>query len=138
MLPERTIGAWRAAAAILARSASVRPVVPTTWAMRAWAASAAISTLAAGAEKSTIPSAFSVAGSGSSLIRIPLAPTPASRPASAPSAAAPWRSIAAASVTPGVSAIALISIRPMRPAAPVTINRMSAIALSFDPSPQAG
>ena len=59
MLPERTIGAWRAAAAIWARSASVRPVVPTTWAMRAWAASAADSTLAAGAEKSTIPSASS-------------------------------------------------------------------------------
>jgi hypothetical protein len=41
ILPERTMVAWRAAAASLASSASDSPVVPTTWTMRAWAASSA-------------------------------------------------------------------------------------------------
>ena len=78
MLPERTIGACRAAAAMRSRSSPDRPVVPMTWTMRAWAARAAISTVAAGAEKSTIPSAFSSSASGSFEIATPAAGRPAS------------------------------------------------------------
>ena len=66
MLPDCTIRAWRAAASSFAKSSSLRPVVPTTWTMRAWAASAAA--VAAGVVKSSTPSALANTGRGSSVI----------------------------------------------------------------------
>src|SRR5579872_1310636 len=130
ILPERTIAAWRAAASILFRSSSESPVVPMTWTMRACAASAANSTLAAGEEKSTMPSALTTAASASAATGTPSRSSPASAPASAPSAGEFSRSKAAARTTPFVSTIVLISIRPMRPAAPVTTSRISVIDCS--------
>ena len=54
--------AWRAAAAIFASSSAEQPVVPMTWTMRACAARPANSTVAAGAVKSSTPSALAKAG----------------------------------------------------------------------------
>jgi hypothetical protein len=58
-------------------------------------------------------------------IGMPFSPTPASTPESCPMKGECGPSTAPASVTPSVSAIALTSVRPMRPPAPATINRMS-------------
>src|SRR4029079_3741696 len=56
-----------------------------------------------------------------------LAGRPASTPASWPSSAEPSPSSAPASTSPLVSAMARTSVRPIRPPAPATISRMSAI-----------
>ena len=117
---------------------SVRPVVPITCETRAWAASAAISTRRRGRGK--VEDAFSVQQRGERIVGDLHAgrADARERPASSPSAGEPARSIAAASVTPGVSAIVLTSMRPMRPAAPVTTSRISsAIAVpdfAFSPA----
>ena len=58
--------------------------------------------VAAGAVKSRIPSAFATASSGIVGDRDAISPTPASKPASWPSAIEPGRSSAPCSVTPGV------------------------------------
>src|SRR5271170_1596902 len=127
MLPDRTIGAWRAAASIWSRSSALRPVVPITSAMRACAASPASSTLAAGEEKSTIASASSRSGSGSATIARLLAGQPASMAGSAPSQGESRRSSAPVSLSPSDSWIVLTTMRPMRPAAPLTISLIAAI-----------
>ncbi len=80
-----------------------------------------------GAVKSTMPSALTTAASASSVTGTPSVPTPARSPASLPSAGEPARSSAAQTVTPSASVIALTSARPMRPPAPITTSRMSAI-----------
>jgi hypothetical protein len=50
-------------------------------------------------------------------------------PASSPSAGEPSRSIAPPSLTPSVSATALTRVRPIRPAAPTTTSRISAMPI---------
>src|SRR4051794_14869009 len=77
-----------------------------------------------------IPSAFSSSGAASPLKAIPFPPSPASSPASLPRSGEFAFSVAPASTSPGVSAIALTSVRPMRPPAPATISRMSDMELS--------
>src|SRR5215212_9026172 len=61
---------------------------------------------------------------------MPFLPSPASSPESRSITAEPGPSTAPASARPLVSAIALISVRPMRPPAPATISRMSDIVRS--------
>ena len=60
----------------------------------------------------------------------PFLPSPARSPASRPITAEPGASTAPAKVAPSVAAMAWISVRPMRPPAPATISRMSAMGQS--------
>ena len=123
-MPERTIRAWCAAAMSLWISASARPVVPTTWTMRAWAASSAKKVVAEGAVKSRTPSVAAKTVSGSSVTLTPSGGRPARVPASWPRAGEPSRSTAPLRVQPSVSVTARMSIRPMRPSAPTTASRI--------------
>src|SRR5580692_8733338 len=75
-----------------------------------------------------MPSALRIAASGSTEIATSASWQPASSPASSPSKCEPSRSKAPERTMPGVSRIVLMSIRPMRPPAPVTTSRMSAIS----------
>jgi hypothetical protein len=93
----------------------------------ALAASAAKKTVAAGAVKSTMPSALSISAPASPTSLTPFSGMPASVPASQPISGERASSSAPASAKPLVSAMALTSVRPIRPPAPVTIKRMSAI-----------
>src|SRR3954451_1940779 len=127
MLPDCTMRARAAAARNLAKWPSSRPVVPTTCTMPVFAAISAKPTLAAGAVKSSTPSAWAKAASGSSVIARFARPAPARRPASSPKAIEPGCSIAPASVHPSVSEMVLTSMRPMRPPAPTTTRPMSAM-----------
>ena len=68
MLPAVMMVAWRAAAAILASSSGLRPVVPKTCTMRALAARPANSTVALGTVKSSTASTLANSSSGSSVM----------------------------------------------------------------------
>ena len=131
MLPERTIVAWRAAASNLARSPGEKPVVPITCTIRACAASTAKAMLVAGVEKSMMPSASTTEASASSVTVTPAEAQPASVPTSCPSAGELARSSAPESTRPSVSPMRRTIVRPMRPAAPTTTSRMSAIEHRF-------
>src|SRR6185312_8593678 len=127
ILPDLTMTVVFAASAIFASSAAEQPVVPMTCTLPALAASATRATVAAGTVKSTMPSALSRSDAASAVIVTPLAPMPASSPASLPRSGDPAPSMAPASARPLVSAMAFTSVRPMRPPAPATISRMSDI-----------
>src|SRR5258708_3806473 len=85
--------------------------------------------LAAGSVKSITTSAAPMAVAASDTIFTPLAPTPATSPASRPSALLAAPSMAPDRVQPSVWAICRISIWPMRPEAPAM-----AIFISFPPN----
>ena len=112
--------ACRAAAAILASSSALNPVVPSTCTIRALAASAAKSSDAAGTVKSSTASALANSSGASSVMTTPSLPRPASRPASWPRAREPSCSAAPISAHASLPWTARISSRPMRPAAPMT------------------
>ena len=120
MLPAVMMVAWRAAAAILASSSALRPVVPYTCTMRALAARPANSTVALGTVKSSTASTLANSSSGSSVMRTPSLPRPASRPMSWPSAIEPSCSMAPATAQSSRPWMVRTSSRPIRPAAPVT------------------
>ena len=93
----------------------------------ALAASAAKATVAAGTVKSMMPSALSSSAPASPASLTPFSGRPASMPASRPISGERASSSAPASAKPLLSAIALTSVRPMRPPAPATIKRISAM-----------
>jgi len=99
--------------------------VPITCTMPAAALNSASTSVAAGMVNSISPSADLSSGAASLTTLIPFAPRSASSPASRPITAEPAASTAPASVTPLVTAIACISVRPMRPPAPAITNRIS-------------
>ena len=103
-----------------------QPVVPTTCTLPALAASAANATVAPGTVKSMMPSALSMSGAASAVSLTPLAPMPASSPASLPRSGEPAPSTAPASTRPLVSAMAFTSVRPMRPPAPAARRPVAA------------
>jgi hypothetical protein len=74
MLPDLTMRAWRDAAWIASSSASLKPVVPITCTIRAWAAISLSRTVACGMVKSIRPSACASTASGSSEIFTPISP----------------------------------------------------------------
>src|SRR6185312_5411270 len=127
MLPDLTITALFAASLIFASSAALRPVVPTICVLPALATSAAKATVATGAVKSMMPSAFASSGPASPASLIPFSGRPARTPASQPIRGERTSSSAPASENSLLSAIALTSVRPIRPPAPATIRRISAI-----------
>ncbi len=94
------------------------------------AASAAKATVATGAVKSMMPSALSISAAASPTSLTPFSGVPASVPASQPISGERASSSAPASVKPLASAMALTSVRPMRPPAPATIKRISAMGNS--------
>ena len=94
---------------------------------RAWAANAASSTLAAGVVKSMIPSAWRISASASWLASGQVF-TARQHAQIFAQRSAVGASNPPASVTPSCSSISLISVRPMRPAQPFTINLMAIIA----------
>ena len=116
MLPERTTTVVSAAAAMPAKSASERPVVPMTWATRRRPVSAARATVEAGEEKSISTSQPPSAASASSLMTTPLGSAPVTVPESRPSAGDLALSSAPRRRTPKVSGMVCTSIRPIRPA----------------------
>src|SRR5262245_54351645 len=87
--------------------------------------------VAAGTVKSMSASALASSGARSVVTAMPFCPRPASSPESRPITAAPAASTAPASETPGIAAIAWISVPPMRPPAPATIRSMSAMTTSL-------
>ena len=95
------------------------------------AASAAKATVAAGTVKSTMPSAFAISGAGiARQLDAVLADARRARRRPGRSAASRAPSSAPASVRSLCSAIAFTSVRPMRPPAPATISRISAMMSS--------
>ena len=133
MLPDFMIAVFVAASAILASSSADVPVVPMMCTRCVSAASVASATVAAGTVKSTMPSAARLPGRTSLMTFTRLGGSPASTPESSPRNGEPSPSVAPASTSPGVSAIALTSVRPMRPPAPATISRMSDMDFSGFP-----
>ena len=131
MLPDFMIAVFFAASAIFASSAAEQPVVPMMCARCVSAASAASFTVAAGTVKSRIASAATVSGRTSLVTSTRFGGRPASTPESWPTCGDPSPSVAPVSASPGVSPIAFTSVRPMRPPAPATISRMSAMCLSL-------
>src|SRR6185437_4267826 len=127
MLPDLTITALLAASLIFASSAALSPVVPMMCSLPALATSLANSSVALGAVKSTMPSAFESNGPASPVNLTPFSGSPASTPASQPTSGERASSMAPASTNSSLSAIALTSVRPIRPPAPATTSRISAI-----------
>src|SRR5437764_2647797 len=125
MLPDFMIAVFFAASAIFASSAGEQPVVPMMCARCVSAASAASFTVAAGIVKSRMASAAMVSGRTSLVTTTRFGGKPASTPESWPRCGEPSPAVAPTSARPGVSAIALMSVRPMRPPAPATISPMS-------------
>src|SRR5436190_8704248 len=125
MLPDFMIAVFFAASAIFASSAGEQPVVPMMCARCVSAASAASFTVAAGIVKSRIASAAMVSGRTSLVTTTRFGGRPASTPESWPTCGEPSPSVAPTSASPDVSAIALMSVRPMRPPAPATMRPMS-------------
>ena len=130
ILPDFTITALLAASLILASSAAAKPVVPMMWTLRPLAASAAKATVADGAVKSIMPSALSSSAAASPVSLTPFSGMPASVPASQPISGERASSSAPASAKSLLSAIALTSVRPIRPPAPATTSRISAMGLT--------
>ena len=130
ILPDLTITALLAASLILASSAALKPVVPMMCTLRPLAASAAKATVADGAVKSIMPSALSSSGPASPLSLTPFSGVPASVPASQPISGERASSSAPLSAKPLMSTIALTSVRPIRPPAPATTSRISAMGLT--------
>jgi hypothetical protein len=98
--------------------------------LRPLAASAAKATVADGVVKSIMPSALSSNGPASPLSLTPFSGVPASVPASQPISGERASSSAPLSAKPLMSTIALTSVRPIRPPAPATTSRISAIGLT--------
>src|SRR5579871_4689565 len=85
--------------------------------------------VAPGTVKSRMPSALADIDQRSADSFTPLAGSPASTPASLPRNSEPGASSAPASTAPLVSEITRVSARPIRPPAPATIKRISAMAI---------
>src|SRR6185437_3377057 len=127
MLPDFTITAFLAASLMRASSSALKPVVPMMWVLPCLAHSSANATVAAGAVKSMTPSILSMSEAGSLASLMLFSLMPASVPESQPIKGERASSSAPASVMPLLSAIALTSVRPIRPPAPATASRMSAM-----------
>src|SRR6201987_461346 len=132
ILPDFTTMARAVTLRITASSEADRPVVPMTVTMPRWAAIATLAMVAAGTVKSRMPSASADSAHRSADSLMPLAGRPARMPASLPRRSDPGASSAPVSTAPGVSAMTRVSARPIRPPAPATIKRMSAMVF---PSP---
>src|SRR6201992_3973619 len=134
ILPDFTTMACEVTLRITASSDADRPVVPMTGTMPRCAAMATLAMVAPATVKSRMRSASFDSAQRSADSSTPLAGNPASTPASLPSSSEPGASNAPDSTAPGVSAITRVSARPIRPPAPATIKRMSAMIFS-SPSP---
>src|SRR5579862_698196 len=127
ILPDWTMIAFLAASLTLAWSPAFMPVVPMTCTLPSAAACAANTRVADGAVKSTMPSACSRNGRASPASFTPFSGVPASSPESQPISGERASSSAPASSKSLLSAIALTSVRPIRPPAPATTSRMAVI-----------
>src|SRR6266436_8574763 len=91
---------------------------------------ATLAMVAPGTVKSRMPSALADSDHRSAESRTPLAGRPANVPASLPRSSEPGASNAPVRTAPGVSEIARVSARLIRPPAPATIKRMSDMSTS--------
>ena len=114
---------------ITASSDDDSPVVPMTCTRPRSAAIATLAMVAAGTVKSRMPSALADSDHRSAESFTPFSGSPASTPASLPSSSEPGASSAPVTTAPDVSEMTRVSARPIRPPAPATIKRMSAMAL---------
>src|SRR6266436_2844774 len=128
ILPDLTTMAREVTLLITASSEWDRPVVPMTWTRPRWAAIATLAMVAPGTLKSRMPSASADRLHKSADSLTPLGGSPASMPASSPRSSDPGASSAPAKTAPGVSEMTRVNVRPIRPPAPATINRMSDMA----------
>ena len=128
-MPDCTTTAREVTLLITAMSDTDRPVVPTMCTRPRSAAIATLAMVAAGTVKSRMPSALADSVHRSAESLTPFSGRPASTPASLPSSSEPGASSAPAKTAPGVSEMTRTSARPIRPPAPATINRISAMAL---------
>ena len=138
ILPDFTTMARPVTLLITASSDDDRPVVPMMWTRPRWAAIATLAMVAAGTVKSRMPSALADSDHRSPESFTPFSGRPASTPASLPSSSEPGASSAPVSTAPGVSEMTRVSARPIRPPAPATIKRMSAMVIPLRPCPIAG
>src|SRR6516162_7824318 len=128
ILPDFTTTAREVTLLITASSEADKPVVPIICTRPRWAAIATLAMVAPGTVKSRMPSAFADSAHKSAESLMPFSGRPASTPASFPRRLEPGASSAPVSTAPWVSAMTRVSVRPIRPPAPATINRMSAMA----------
>src|SRR6478752_4508867 len=128
ILPDFTTMARWVTLLMTASSDDDRPVVPMIWTRPRSAAIATLAIVAPGTVKSRMPSALADSVHRSAESLTPFSGSPASTPESLPSSAEPGASSAPVTTAPGVSEMTRTSARPIRPPAPATIKRMSAMA----------
>src|SRR5579864_5455060 len=133
VLAAHTIGTRVAASRTARSSAPWSPVVPITSGVPSRAASAACSAVAAGVVNSIATALSRNSCSRLSPTAIPIWPIAASSPISWPIAALPGRATPPAKAQPSAATMSAISMRPTRPAHPITPILVSAMPASLNP-----